>query len=209
MDMFVNFKKTIESDCNEDRILELRQYFISEYGVRPKYFIKVPGRVNLIGEHVDYCGYPVMPMAISQNILLALTPADNDILQLKNLEHSKYKSYKCNINAIKIEKPAPNTYPQWYNYSLCGIKGIFDYLAKSGDFEKKGFMVAVSGNIPPASGLSSSSALVCASALATALLFDLPLNRQLLATLSASCEQFIGTIGGGMCHFFLNTKLSS
>lgn len=59
-------------------------------------------------------------------------------------------------------------------------------------------MVAVSGNIPPASGLSSSSALVCASALATAFLFDLPLNKQLLATLAASSEHYIGTQGGGM-----------
>lgn len=67
-----------------------------------------------------------------------------------------------------------------------------------GDFSRKGFMVAVSGNIPPASGLSSSSALVCASALASAFLFNLPLNKQLLATLSASSEHFIGTIGGGM-----------
>lgn len=67
-----------------------------------------------------------------------------------------------------------------------------------GDFTRKGFKVAVSGNIPPASGLSSSSALVCSAALATAFIFDLPLNKQLLATLSASSEHFIGTIGGGM-----------
>lgn len=59
-------------------------------------------------------------------------------------------------------------------------------------------MIAVSGNIPPASGLSSSSALVCSAALATAYLFDLPLNKNLLATLSASSERFIGTQGGGM-----------
>lgn len=197
MDMFVNFTKITDSSADEDRILELRKYFMHEYHVRPTYFIKVPGRVNLIGEHVDYCGYPVMPMAISQNILLAVTETDNDILQIKNVEHSKYKGYKCNINAIKIEKPAANTYPQWYNYCLCGIKGIFDHIEKSGAFEKKGFLIAVSGNIPPASGLSSSSALVCASALSTALLYEMPLSKETLATLSAKCEQYIGTIGGG------------
>jgi N-acetylgalactosamine kinase len=81
---------------------------------------------------------------------------------------------------------------------LCGIKGIFDYVAKMGDYRRKGFMICVSGNIPPASGLSSSSALVCSAALATAFIHDLPLNKQLLATLSASSERFIGTQGGGM-----------
>ena len=137
--------------------------------------------------------------AISQNILLAVatSPHDDDLIQLKNVQ-SKYKNFKCNIDHIKIEPPAPGTYPHWHNYFLCGVKGIFDYLHKMGDFQRKGFMVAVSGNIPPASGLSSSSALVCASALATAYLFKLPLNKQLLATLSASSEHYIGTIGGGM-----------
>lgn len=66
------------------------------------------------------------------------------------------------------------------------------------DAPNRGFMVAVSGNIPPASGLSSSSALVCSSALATAYLYKAPLNKQILATLSASSERYIGTEGGGM-----------
>lgn len=137
--------------------------------------------------------------AISQNILLAVatSPHDDDIIHLKNIQ-SKYKGFKCSVEHIKIEAPSAGTYPAWHNYFLCGVKGILDYLHKMGDFPRKGFMVAVSGNIPPASGLSSSSALVCSSALATAFLYNLPLNKQLLATLSASSEHYIGTIGGGM-----------
>lgn len=129
--------------------------------------------------------------------MLAVSPSDDDIIYLKNIQ-SKYKSFKCSINHIKIEAPAQGTYPAWHNYFLCGVKGILDYIEKMGDFPKRGFKVVVSGNIPPASGLSSSSALVCSAALSTAFLFDLPLNKQLLATLSASSERFIGTQGGGM-----------
>lgn len=125
------------------------------------------------------------------------THHDDDVIHLKNMQ-SKYKPFKCSIDHIKIEKPAADAYPAWHNYFLCGVKGILDYLHKMGDFPRKGFMVAVSGNIPPASGLSSSSALVCSAALTTAFLFNLPLNKQLLATLSASSEHYIGTIGGGM-----------
>lgn len=112
--------------------------------------------------------------------------------------NSKYKGFKCSIDHIKIEVPSAGSYPAWHNYFLCGVKGILDYLHKMGDFSRHGFLVAVSGNIPPASGLSSSSALVCSSALATAFMFNVPLNKQLLATLSASSEHYIGTIGGGM-----------
>lgn len=109
---------------------------------------------------------------------------------MKNIQ-SKYKGFKCSIDHIKIDTPPAGTYPAWHNYFLCGVKGIVEYLHKMGDFPRKGFMVALSGNIPPASGLSSSSALVCSAALATAYLFDMALNKQLLATLSASSEHFM------------------
>ena len=128
---------------------------------------------------------------------VATSQHDDDIIHLKNI-NSKYKGFKCSIDHFTIEPPAPGTYPAWHNYFLCGVKGVLEYIHKMGDFPRKGFMVAVSGNIPPASGLSSSSALVCSSALATAFLFNLPLNKQLLATLSASSETYIGTQGGGM-----------
>jgi N-acetylgalactosamine kinase len=126
-----------------------------------------------------------------------VAPNDNDIIHMKNMQ-SKYKSFKCSINHLKIEAPAANTYPQWHNYFLCGVKGILDYLHKMNEIPGKGFSVAVSGNIPPASGLSSSSALVCSAALTCAYLFNLPLNKQLLATISAQSERYIGTQGGGM-----------
>lgn len=58
--------------------------------------------------------------------------------------------------------------------------------------------VAVSGNIPPASGLSSSSALVSAAALTTSYANQFSLNKKYLSTIAADCECFIGTQGGGM-----------
>lgn len=67
----------------------------------------------------------------------------------------------------RIQAPENGTAPPWHDYFLCGVKGIFDeYL----DCDKRGMLVIVSGNIPPAAGLSSSSALVSSSALATSLI---------------------------------------
>lgn len=66
---------------------------------------------------------------------------------------------------FRIEKTGKDCPPKWYSYFLCGVRGIYDHL--SGDVKKYGIEVALSGNIPPASGLSSSSALVSAAVLAT------------------------------------------
>lgn len=54
-------------------------------------------RVNLIGEHIDYCGYPVLPMAIEQSILLAVAPSTENFLELSNI-NEKYKMCKHRIN---------------------------------------------------------------------------------------------------------------
>jgi hypothetical protein len=56
----------------------------------------------------------------------------------------------------------------WVSYVLCGVKGVMELLAEQGR-NPVALQMAVAGNIPPGSGLSSSSALVCAGALATAL----------------------------------------
>ena len=93
-----------------------------------------------------------------------------------------------------------NGAPEWYNYYLCGVKGILEAL-NVGDNTKPelyGMQIALSGNIPPASGLSSSSALVSASILATAHIHGMELHRINLASIAASCERYIGTQGGGM-----------
>lgn len=58
-------------------------------------------RVNIIGEHVDYCGYPVLPMALEQNIMLAVaTSTSTTKLHLANI-NPKYKSYECDINEFE------------------------------------------------------------------------------------------------------------
>lgn len=84
----------------------------------------------------------------------------------------------------------------WHNYILCGIRGIKEEGGLSGPLT--GLDISVSGNIPPSSGLSSSSALVCATALAVAHAHDLSLARDTLAEICARCERHVGTQGGGM-----------
>lgn len=61
-----------------------------------------------------------------------------------------------------------------------------------------GLNMTFGGNIPPSSGLSSSSALVCATALAVAHAYGLSLAKEHFAEICARCEMHVGTQGGGM-----------
>ncbi|CAJ0957994.1 unnamed protein product, partial [Mesorhabditis belari] len=89
--------------------------------------------------------------------------------------------------------------PQWFDYPLCGWKGVLEAIQQP----PRGMLILVKGTIPPSSGLSSSSALVCAAALATLVLhtghgFTSMHNKEWLADLCAKAEHMIGTCGGGM-----------
>lgn len=56
--------------------------------------------MNLIGEHVDYCGYPVLPMAVAQNILVAVQRTDDENLYLRNT-NPKYANFETVANGFR------------------------------------------------------------------------------------------------------------
>lgn len=56
-------------------------------------------RVNLIGEHIDYCGYAVCPMAIEQDILVAVALSKDNEIQLTNVD-PKYKDFRCSFEDV-------------------------------------------------------------------------------------------------------------
>uniref|UniRef100_A0A8C5WS74 Galactokinase 2 n=1 Tax=Laticauda laticaudata TaxID=8630 RepID=A0A8C5WS74_LATLA len=144
----------------------------------------------LIGEHIDYCGYSVLPMAIDQDILIAAEPLNNPILHLANTDPS-YSDFNTDANDIQIKQ----TKPLWHNYFLCGFKGIQDRFNLR---KPSGINCLVEGTIPPSSGLSSSSALVCCAALVTLVANAKTLSKVELANLCSKSERYIGTEGGGM-----------
>ncbi|KAF8785599.1 N-acetylgalactosamine kinase like protein [Argiope bruennichi] len=169
---------------------EIAKQFENCFGTMPSFFARVPGRVNLIGEHIDYCGFAVLPMAIEQDIIVAVKINDKKLLNLANFDSKKYKNFSTSTGDIKIDISSP----QWYHYFLCGYKGILEKCK----IDDTGMNVLVTGNVPPSAGLSSSSALVCASALATTFAHRISLTKWQLASICAESERYIGTQGGGM-----------
>uniref|UniRef100_A0ABI7YBK9 Galactokinase 2 n=1 Tax=Felis catus TaxID=9685 RepID=A0ABI7YBK9_FELCA len=158
------------------RLMKLKEMFNSKFGSIPKFYVRAPGRVNIIGEHIDYCGYSVLPMAVEQDMLIAVEPVETQTLQLANT-NPLYPDFSTNANNIQIDK----TKPLWHNYFLCGFKGIQEHFGLS---NLTGMNCLVDGNIPPSSGLSSSSALVCCAGLVTVTVLGMNLSKAKLIEFS-------------------------
>ena len=171
----------------------------AEFGARfegagPTHLTRAPGRVNLIGEHTDYNGLPVLPMALQREITLLFRPRDDATIRIANA-NPEFEPRSFQI-APEIEANAPG---DWGNY----VKAPCQEMARaqqelSEPDTLRGFDGLVASDLPVASGLSSSSALVIAvgSTLATVNGFDIPPLE--MAESMARAERYTGTQGGGM-----------
>ncbi|XP_068595138.1 N-acetylgalactosamine kinase [Brachionichthys hirsutus] len=177
--------------CADGRLQNVKNTFETKYGESPLFFAYAPGRVNLIGEHIDYCGYSVLPMAIEQNVLAAVSVNNSGTIVLSNT-NPQYKDFSVSCSEdIVIDRENP----MWHYYFLCGVKGIQE---KFGITPLVGMSCVIDGTIPPSSGLSSSSALVCCAGLVTMEANQKSLPKVELAEICTKCERYIGTEGGGM-----------
>lgn len=154
---------------------------------------RAPGRVNIIGEHTDYNGLPVFPMAIDREIVIAFAPTDGAEVDLVNLN----PSYPRVTFELSDSIPAYEM-GHWGNYVKAAAQAAGEWASSYVPqfLPLKGIKGVVGGSIPSGSGLSSSSALVVASAVA--LMRDMPIEKPVLADLLAKAEHYVGTEGGGM-----------
>ncbi|GMT01551.1 hypothetical protein PENTCL1PPCAC_23725 [Pristionchus entomophagus] len=163
-------------------------------GLRPTLRIECPGRVNIIGEHIDYHGYSVLPMALSVKTTILLAPLPTTEIRFENMD-SSFPSHTESLPSTWENQ----TKPLWFHYLLAGWREICDQLG----LPQKGFAVLMDSTIPASAGLSSSSSLVCAAALATLAIetdgkpWD-AIDKVKLAELCMKAEHRIGTAGGGM-----------
>ncbi|WP_412069415.1 galactokinase [Rubrivirga sp. IMCC43871] len=146
-----------------------------------------PGRVNLIGEHIDYHGGPVLPAALGRGITAAWAPRADRQVQAVSVREA---GVSFDLREIGHARPGGD----WAAYLEAAATMVDDAV---------GVDLLVTSDLPEASGLSSSSALVVASGLAMLAasdrLGDLTEARRLdLATRFALAERHVGTAGGGM-----------
>jgi len=167
---------------------QLTQSFERTFAGPAEAVVVAPGRVNLVGEHIDYHGLPVLPATIDRVVALAFRRRDDRRVNLRNLE-PRYPPVEF---AVGTRIPAEGR-GAWGDYSRAAAQALE---AQAGPL--RGIDGLVGSTLPPAAGLSSSSALVVAVALA--LLHDrpAPLDRLALAELLARGERYVGLQGGGM-----------
>jgi galactokinase len=149
-----------------------------------------PGRVNLIGEHIDYNGGLVMPCAITLGTYV-LTAANNDgIFRLRSL------NFKDELDIVL--QTGYNKYgANWFNYPL----GIIDYFLKDGH-QLQGLDLLYYGDIPIGSGLSSSASIEVVTAYALNDHFNCGYSKLELVKLAKEVENiFIGLNSGIMDQF--------
>jgi galactokinase len=151
-------------------------------------FARAPGRVNLIGEHTDYNGLPVLPFAIDHDVMIAGRIRDDRTVEAIN------QDARFPPRHFAVTSPLPPFPPgDWGNY----LKASTDALLRAGT-PLSGASLCIDGTIPPAAGLSSSSALVVATALAQLALAETTIEPVALADILARGEQYVGTLSGGM-----------
>jgi len=170
---------------------ELIARFKDVYGQSPAFVARAPGRVNLIGEHTDYNDGFVLPMAIDRDVTIVGRHRNDRIVRL----HSANFDNSIEFSLDNIEKLDRNT---WSNYN----RGVADVLQKDGH-TLNGFDGVVHGNVPIASGLSSSAATEMATMMAfSAATPALKLDGVTMARLSQRAEnQFVGVNCGIMDQF--------
>jgi len=161
--------------------------FRDTFATEPAFLVQAPGRVNLIGEHVDYCGLPVLPIAIDRRVTIFGAPRRDDTVRLVTAGGYPPREFRL---ASGIPPYAPG---DWGNYAKAAAAALFTQVGAL-----RGFNGLVTSDLPAAAGLSSSAALVVAVALALMHVNDLDIDRQDLADILAEGEHYVGTRGGGM-----------
>ncbi len=151
--------------------------------------IRSPGRINLIGEHLDYNMGFVLPAAINKAIWLGIHKREDDMICLYSIDYED--NYRSSIHDIA---PSGKLWPDY-------ILGVVEQIQKTHSL-KQGFNIVFGGDIPPGAGLSSSAALECAMVFALNKLLELAYEKMDLVKIGQAAEnEFVGVKCGIMDQF--------
>jgi galactokinase len=165
-------------------------HFEQLHGHRPAGVFAAPGRVNLIGEHVDYNGGLCLPMALPHATYAALHARDDDVVTLRSRQQDD--GFTGSLDAV-----GPGQATGWAAYAA----GVLWALQQEG-WELPGMDVVVDSRVPLGAGLSSSAALECSVALGAAALAGVEVDDSVRDVLVRACmraeEEVAGAPTGGM-----------
>ncbi len=166
-----------------------RDYFRKVFGGSPDIIGSAPGRVNLIGEHTDYNGGQVLPIAIDRRTYVAIRARPH-------AKVSRIVSAGESTNAeFDVRRFAASG--KWWDY----MTGVCAAMQRAGTRVPQ-FEAVVQSDVPMGAGLSSSAALEVATAVSLGRIVSEPTDMRKLALLSWDVEtQFVGVASGVMDQF--------
>ncbi|EJL63032.1 galactokinase [Flavobacterium sp. CF136] len=174
---------------NEILIQNTTAFFEKSFGTTPQKIVLSPGRINIIGEHIDYNDGYVLPAAIDKIICFAF--------EKNNTQKSKIIAIDLNEEfEIDLTQKIQLSEVVWTNYILGVIKQLQD-----NGFSFEGFNCVFSSNIPVGSGLSSSAALECGMIFGIKELFNLTIEKVDISLLGQKAEHWVGINCGIMDQF--------
>ena len=174
---------------NDLLIKNTTAFFKKSFGTEPQKIVLSPGRINIIGEHIDYNDGYVLPAAIDKIICFAFEKNKSDTSKIIAIDLDDSFEVDLSTDMNLSERV-------WTNY----IRGVIHQLKIKG-FKFDGFNCVFSSNIPVGSGLSSSAALECGFLFGINELFDLKIKPVDIALMGQSAEHWVGINCGIMDQF--------
>jgi len=151
--------------------------FERRFGDAPDYVVRAPGRVNLIGDHTDYTGGLVLPIAIDRALLVAARATDEPVVAVYSAHFDQ--GVRIALGALKADPDQP-----W----SCYVAGVITLLTRQ-EVALRGAQLWIGGDIPPGGGLASSAALEIGVAVAVLHAANTKRSPTALATLCRQAEQ--------------------
>lgn len=174
---------------NDILVQNTTAFFEKSFGSAPQKVVLSPGRINIIGEHIDYNDGYVLPAAIDKVICFAF--AKNDTQKSRIVAIDLNEDFEIDLTQEIVLSDVV-----WTNY----IRGVIKQLQDNG-FAFEGFNCVFSSNIPVGSGLSSSAALECGTIFGIKALFDLKIEKVDISLLGQKAEHWVGINCGIMDQF--------
>ena len=188
-------------------MLAIRSQFFNHFNHNPSLVVKSPGRINLIGEHIDYNHGFVLPAAIDKYIEVAIAKRTDGLIHMVALDLGE-------TIILPIDNLSPHA-TQWVNYIIGVVDQVFaiynannnlngteNNLVPKRDDLAAGFDICIQGNIPLGAGLSSSAALECAVLFAINELYQLSFSKMEMALMAQQAEHKFAGLHCGLMDMF-------
>ncbi|MCR5675346.1 MAG: galactokinase [Lachnospiraceae bacterium] len=184
----------IDQRTEQEILADLRDAFAAQYGdADGARFFFAPGRVNLIGEHTDYNGGHVFPCALTIGTFAAVRRRGDDRIRLFSMNGKEERFVEYTTGDL-----APEGKSGWTMYPL----GVVWAFAGRGMKLPAGFEMAICGNIPNGSGLSSSASLEVLTGYVLRELYGFPVDNVELAKIGQYSENNYNGMNCGIMDQF-------